>query len=70
VSKETAAAILVQTIFQSNDSLRREINDNDKKVSDTPGTAAEFLEPYYKAMLKMIGKVEDPPLSAKPDWPT
>jgi hypothetical protein len=69
VSKETAAAILVQTIFQSNDSLRREINDDEKKVSGQPGTAAQFLEPYYKAMLNMIEKVEDPPLSAKPDWP-
>ncbi len=69
MSKETAAAVLVQTIFQSNDSLRREINDNDKKVSDTPGTAAEFLEPFYRAMLSMIMRVEDPPLSAKPDWP-
>ena len=48
-----AAAILVQTLFESNDSLRRLI-DEKASVSTSPEEAAKFLVPYYKAMLLAI----------------
>jgi hypothetical protein len=50
-----AAAILVQTLFESNDSLRRLI-DEKASVSTSPEEAAKFLVPYYKAMLLAINK--------------
>jgi hypothetical protein len=55
-----AAAILVQTLFESNDSLRRLI-DEKASVSTSPEEAAKFLVPYYKAMLLAISssKAED-----------
>jgi hypothetical protein len=55
-----AAAILVQTLFESNDSLRRLI-DEKASVSTSPEEAAKFLVPYYKAMLLAINgsKAED-----------
>jgi hypothetical protein len=48
-----AAAILVQTLFASNDSLRRLI-DEKASVSTSPEEAAKFLIPYYEAMLSAI----------------
>jgi hypothetical protein len=48
-----AAAILVQTLFASNNALRRLI-DEKKSVSTSPEEAAKFLVPYYKAMLLAI----------------
>ena len=48
-----AAAILVQTLFESNDSLRRLI-DEKASVSTSPEEAAKFIVPYYKAMLLAI----------------
>jgi hypothetical protein len=48
-----AAAILVQTLFESNDSLRRLI-DEKASVSASPEEAAKFILPYYKAMLSAI----------------
>jgi hypothetical protein len=50
---KAAAAILVQTLFESNDSLRRLI-DEKTSVSKSPEEAAKFLVPYYKAMLAVI----------------
>jgi hypothetical protein len=51
-----AAAILVQTLFESNDSLRRLI-DEKASVSTSPEEAAKFLVPYYKAMLVAISNI-------------
>lgn len=48
-----AAAILVQTLFESNDSLRRLI-DEKASVSTSPEEAARFIVPYYNAMLSAI----------------
>jgi hypothetical protein len=51
-----AAAILVQTLFESNDSLRRLI-DEKASVSTSPEEAAKFIVPYYKAMLLAINSM-------------
>jgi hypothetical protein len=51
-----AAAILVQTLFESNDSLRRLI-DEKASVSSSPEEAAKFLVPYYEAMLSAINSI-------------
>jgi hypothetical protein len=51
-----AAAILVQTLFESNDSLRRLI-DEKASVSTSPEEAAKFILPYYKAMLLAINSM-------------
>jgi hypothetical protein len=51
-----AAAILVQTLFESNDSLRRLI-DEKASVSTSPEEAAKFLIPYYEAMLLAVSRI-------------
>lgn len=53
---ETAAAILVQTLFDNNQGLRSLLNAVENKVSETPETAAKFLMPYYVTMLDAVKK--------------
>src|ERR1700726_777119 len=52
---ETAAAILVQTIFLKDGHLQGILGE---QASKSPDTAAEFLKPYYVAVLAMTAKVE------------
>jgi len=58
---ENAAAILVQTIFNSNGRLQAILKD--QEIS-TPQAAAEFLKPWYQSMLAMIKGAE-----AFDQWP-
>jgi hypothetical protein len=51
---ETAAAILVQTIFLKDGHLQGHLGE---QAAKGPQTAAEFLKPYYAAVLAMIVKV-------------
>jgi hypothetical protein len=53
MGEKEAAAILVQTLFQSNDDLRRLIDEN-RSLLASPEEAAKFIVPYYKAMLLAI----------------
>jgi hypothetical protein len=54
MSDETAAAILVQTIFDNNEPLRNAMVQ--AKISNSPDSAAEFIKPYYAAMVNMVQK--------------
>jgi hypothetical protein len=51
---ETAAAILVQTIFQKDGHLQGILGE---QASKGPTMAAEFLKPFYVAALAMTVKV-------------
>jgi hypothetical protein len=53
---ETAAAILVQTIFLKDGHLQGLLGEQANK---SPAAAAEFLKPFYRAALTMVrGKME------------
>jgi hypothetical protein len=52
---ETAAAILVQTIFLKDGHLQGLLGE---EASKSPQTAVEFLKPYYAAALAMTVKVK------------
>ena len=58
---ENAAALLVQTIFNSNARMQALLKD---QAILTPQAAAEFLKPWYQAMLAMIKGAE-----AFDQWP-
>jgi hypothetical protein len=51
--EEAAAAILVQTIFLKDGHLQGLLGEQANK---SPMAAAEFLKPFYRAALAMIGK--------------
>jgi hypothetical protein len=51
---ETAAAILVQTIFLKDGHLQGILGE---QASKGPQTAAEFLKPFYAAALAMTATV-------------
>jgi hypothetical protein len=53
---EQAAALLVQTIFNLDGRMQTLLRD--QPVSN-PEAAAEFLRPWYQAMLMMIKSAED-----------
>lgn len=52
---EQAAALLVQTLFQSDDRMRSLLTE--LRASD-PQAAANFLRPWYQAMLIMVKTAE------------
>jgi hypothetical protein len=52
---DTAAAILVQTIFSKDGHLQGILGE---QAAKSPTLAAEFLKPFYIAALAMIKKVE------------
>jgi hypothetical protein len=52
---EHAAALLVQLVVNSDERLRTSLKDQ----ASNPKAAAEFLRPWYQAMLMMIKKAED-----------
>ena len=54
-----AAATLVQTLFNNSSALRDTLN---KKVSlQPPQVAADFLKPYYEAMLALVKAIPTTP---------
>jgi hypothetical protein len=55
---EAAAAILVQTIFLKDGHLQGLLGE---QATKSPAAAAEFLQPFYRAVLAMVSKtkVED-----------
>ena len=52
----TAAAILVQTLISSDDRLRVLLQQQtqDNQHQENPEGTANFLKPWYAAMLKMV----------------
>jgi len=54
--RAVAAAILVQTIFNSDDRLNDLLKEKTKSGPEQQGAeaTANFLKPWYMAMLKMI----------------
>jgi hypothetical protein len=52
---EAAAAILVQTIFLKDGHLQGLLGEQANK---SPMAAAEFLKPYYRAVLSMVSKAK------------
>jgi hypothetical protein len=54
MSKEAAAAILVQTLFTSNVSMQNLLTAHAKEGSAKAEDAAAFIQPYYVAVLKAI----------------
>lgn len=53
---ENAAATLVQTIFNADERMLRLLKE---RADSSPQAAAEFLKPWYQAMLIMIKSAED-----------
>jgi hypothetical protein len=64
MSKEAAAAILVQTMFTTDVSMQHLLMSHSKLGNAEPETLAKFIEPYYAAMLKALdsegGESENP----------
>jgi hypothetical protein len=54
MSKEAAAAILVQTMFTADVSMQHLITSHAKLGNAEPKTIAEFIAPYYAAMLQAM----------------
>jgi len=52
---EAAAAILVQTIFLKDGHLQGLLGEQANK---SPLAAAEFLKPFYRAVLAMVAKAK------------
>jgi hypothetical protein len=55
---ETAAAILVQTIFASNEELRKQLNATIDPMKTNPQAVVAFLKPWYQAALTMVKGAE------------
>jgi len=53
---ENAAALLLQVIFSSNEQAQSLLK---AQAISNPQTAAEFLRPWYQAMLIMVKDAED-----------
>ncbi len=53
---ENAAALLVQLIFNSDERMQALLKD---QAISNPQAAAEFLRPWYQAMLIMMKDAED-----------
>jgi hypothetical protein len=59
MSKEAAAAILVQTLFTADTGMQHLLMSHAKVGDAKPEDVAQFIAPYYEAMLKaMDGKGE------------
>jgi len=54
MSKEAAAAILVQTMFTTDVSMQHLLMSHSKLGNAEPETLAKFIEPYYAAMLQAM----------------
>jgi hypothetical protein len=58
MSKEVAAAILVQTLFTSDKSMQNLVMSHAKIGTAEPKDVATFILPYYRAMLKAMDSDE------------
>ena len=54
MSKETAAAILVQTLFTAEPAMQHLVMSHAKLGNADPAEIAKFIVPYYAAMLKAV----------------
>jgi len=54
MSKEAAAAILVQTMFTTDPAMQHLLMSHAKLGNAQPETIAQFIVPYYAAMLRAI----------------
>jgi len=54
MSKEAAAAILVQTMFTTDPSMQHLVMSHAKLGNAEPKAIAEFIVPYYAAMLQAM----------------
>ena len=54
MSEETAAAVLVQAMVDNSDALQALMVE--AKISNSPAATAEFIEPFYAAMFRMVQK--------------
>jgi hypothetical protein len=54
MSKEAAAAILVQTMFTTDVSMQHLVMSHAKLGNAEPKAIAEFIAPYYAAMLEAM----------------
>ncbi len=61
MSKEAAAAILVQTLFTTDTSMEHLMMSHAKIGNADPGEIAKFIVPYYQAMLKAMAGGEGEP---------
>lgn len=53
MERDTAAAILVQTIFASSEPLKLQLTG---QAAQSPVAAADFLVPYYAEVLSKLNK--------------
>ena len=53
---ENAAALFVQMIFNSDEQMQALLKN---QSASNPQAAAEFLRPWYQAMIRMIKSAED-----------
>ena len=67
MSKEVAAAILVQTLFTSEKSIQNLIMSHAKLGFAEPKDVAKFILPYYREMLKVMDSKEDEGEEAQAD---
>jgi hypothetical protein len=58
MSKEAAAAILVQTLFTADKSMQNLVMSHAKVGDAKPEHVAKFIVPYYAAMLKAMDAPE------------
>jgi hypothetical protein len=58
MSKEAAAAILVQTMFTAEPAMQHLVMSHAKLGDAGPETIAKFIAPYYAAMLKAMEREE------------
>jgi hypothetical protein len=58
MSKEAAAAILVQTLFTSDKSMQNLVMSHAKIGTAEPKDVVAFILPYYREMLKAIDSDE------------
>lgn len=55
---ETAAAILVQTLFANSEELRKQLNMTIDPTKTNPQAVAAFLKPWYQVALTMVKSAE------------
>jgi hypothetical protein len=58
MSKEAAAAILVQTLFTADKSMQNLVMSHAKVGTAKPEDVVKFILPYYKEMLKAMDSNE------------
>ena len=58
MSKEVAAAILVQTLFTSDKSMQNLVMSHAKIGTAEPNDVVAFILPYYREMLKAMDSKE------------